>query len=367
MDDFSVLLVAGAYLAMLGGVALAIRRRRRARAAGKPRPPKGATDLELTFDDVTVTVTHGAGADRAFTMLWATCPGLPRSLAVAPQGLSSARGDVATEDEGFDAIADVRGEILDVTARLDPAAREALVGFLLRDDGRVRDGAVSRSYDHRLEGAELQAAAARLAAIARTLGHGETPERLADNVAREPLPAAQARNLALLLAYFPEHPQAQALARPAPRFEDPWIALLKGSARGDRAAVDAATASLLARELLRPDDLVIAGAAAARLQRTGEAEPLLVAMLEDASLRGAAIAALAERGSLDAVVPLDRVARSLLAGDDRRAAREAIARIQARAGDVAPGRLSLAAPQDAGGALTLSAPAADGEDGEPPA
>lgn|GEM_PF-2646563 len=317
----------------------------------------------VTVGEVTVVPRYRYAEGSWRTTLTARGPGIPRSLSVAPEGLHSKRGDFVTLDGHFDPLADVRGDVLDVTARLDAEVRRTLEGFLMRDDGRVSGGAVSRAFEGRLEDDALVSAAARVAAVAAAIGRGETPDRLAANAADEPQLELRERNLALLLAHFPDHPKAQALAAPGPRYEAPWIKLLKASARRDPPAVRAAAAEILALRRPAEVDLEVARAGVERLGATGGAEDVLTACLDRYSLRLDAIAALGASGSLDAVATLTGFTRVLgTRVEERRAARAAIAAIQARVGGGGPGHLSLAAP-DAGG-LAVSEPA-DEREGAP--
>ncbi|MEY2930891.1 MAG: hypothetical protein RL033_1640 [Pseudomonadota bacterium] len=97
-------------------------------------------------------------------------------------------------------------------------------------------------------------------------------------------------------------------------------------------------------------------AAARALGTLTGGEPALLRLLEDASpdVRQAAVEALAEAGSVQAVEPLLPLSQGLVPSPLRNAARAAIAKIQARLGHVEEGRVSLADQQELVGAVDLA-------------
>ncbi|HTV19895.1 MAG TPA: HEAT repeat domain-containing protein [Polyangiaceae bacterium] len=131
-----------------------------------------------------------------------------------------------------------------------------------------------------------------------------------------------------------------------------YAALCAVGASNDRALLDA----VQGRAKHEHDSVRAAAARALGVLAAADTEPLLIALLSDASadVQQCSAEALGLFGSVAAVEPLLPLAASLVRPRLRQAARGAIGRIQSRLGDVEAGRLTLSDPDHLAGALDVA-------------
>jgi hypothetical protein len=268
-------------------------------------------------------------------------------------------GDVAVGDPAFDDRLELQGPELTLRAAMDQATRAEL-RRLMSEGVTLEKGVLSCAVRGRLARnpreffgeADEPALAARiqhmLAVMARLqIAPNRIPESLAHNAKADPVAGVRLKNLRVLADHFAAGAETQEAALAALEDSDLAVriagAVMLGGNAG-RATLEAIASS-------DADDALRAGAWAV-LAKWGApgAERALLQFAESGSpaARVAAVRALGESGSIDAVAPLLEHAKGLL-GEVHEAARDAVKAIQARQGHAGAGQLSVASSGATGG------------------
>jgi hypothetical protein len=287
---------------------------------------------------------------------------IPSGLDLRSEGLASQMGkalggkEIVIGDADLDRDVYVRGPE-DVLRALCNARTRSLLRALARMNGVVANGSVRVQTAKAPEGAEPVTAVLETALeLARCLVTPENVvERIADLVRSDPEMGVRERCLGYLLRAYPQHPTVSAVIREA--LTMPSAALRVRAA----IALGAEGHETLLGLVGSPE--LDAECAAEGIRALGEALPEArsLEILQEAlrlgrhPVAGAAIDALALRGTAQAVPPLRAAIESpALDSALRREAHAAIARIQSRIEGAEAGQISVADPQADAGQLSLS-------------
>ncbi len=377
--------------------------------------------------DVKVEVVRGGGrgTNNDHTRVIVNGGGrVPMEVALANEtfwsGLDVMGQEIEIGDKPFDDLVRVRGVESFVLAALSAESRDVVSEYIRVDKGVVKDGDVTCSRaGHERDGNKLEARVRRMVRVADALSirEREVPDRMANNVERDPSSGVRYRNLDYLARFFRRNAATERACEAALGDKSPRVRLLAGVTIGGRGMttleelvadpqvprdVAASAFDVLAQRLPRadlekrtlevlrsPNDaLVISALDVTAKERFASARPrvmgllagrrppvvaaaaralgvvddprttaLLVPLLdhEDDDVKIAACASLGRVGSIDAVEPLLDHAKGLFKNAAlKSAARGAIDAIQSRAGGADGGRLSVVEAEDAG-ALSVAA------------
>jgi hypothetical protein len=273
--------------------------------------------------------------------------------------------EIEVGDESFDEAVESRGEATSVLAVLDGKTREMVRKNVTIEGTTIADDSVLwHASEEITDERQLEKIVRDLLALAERLRDqdAEIPDRLARNVAKDPVDGVRLANLRTLQSEFPDAKLTRNVSQSALEDEAPVVRLAAADFLGEPGLPTL-------RDLVLGDPIIDAGVRSEALRLLLERAPqqtvlpVLIRLLgsEDADAAVAAASALGRVGTVAAVAPLRATIDGALTSSElKHVAREAIKAIQARLMGAESGQLGLAEAPTAQGQLTVSDPSQDG-------